>query len=568
MTTRALATGLGLALTCSLFGSASALAATRCVGGGAGCHRTLQAALDASHDGDTIKVSAGTFAGGVTIAKSVSVVGAGAGATAIKGGAPVVTVGTEGDPTPPVVKLAGMKITGGRVGEGVFAAAGGGINVPIGGADFDSPGATLTIKDAAISGNRAAPTETRLPQSPEEEENWPHCPGGFCAFAGGFGAGIQNLGDLTLIRTKVSDNVAGGPVASDAAGAGIWSSVGTVTIEDSALVRNRSAVGDPNGRFAEAGAMLVENGSGPVVIRNTLIGDNQATLTSHLPAFADNGLIDVQAHAAGILVANDIPTTIERSVFKGNDVSVTNPVGEPLGFDAALQVLDSPVAMRDTLITGNTVTSDTPNTEDVAPAGTAVELDGGGSLERVQIVGNPVTVKTTDGLASANSGLAVYDNFEESSPDLLRVSDSLIASNTAVARSRSGDAQIVGAGVLNNSLLTLRDTAVLGNVGRASGAGGTAQGGGIWNGVLLTGPPVELTLDRSLVTGNALIASAGIERSGGGVFTTEPIVRNRTLIAGNSPDQCFGCGAAVAARVARARHATSARARVRFTPGR
>ena len=77
MKTRALATGLGLALTASLFGSASALAATRCVGHGAGCHRTLQAALDASRDGDTIKVSAGTFAGGVTITKSVSVVGAG-----------------------------------------------------------------------------------------------------------------------------------------------------------------------------------------------------------------------------------------------------------------------------------------------------------------------------------------------------------------------------------------------------------------------------------------------------------------------------------------------------------
>ncbi len=250
------------------------------MGSGPGCQHTLQAALDAAHDGDTIKVSAGTFAGGVTITKSVSVVGAGAGATKIKGGAPVVTVGEEGDATPPVVKLASVKVTGGRVGEGVFAAAGGGINVPVGGADFNSPGATLTIKDAVISGNRAAPTETLLPESPEQEEDWPHCPVGFCAFAGGFGAGIQNLGNLTLIRTRVSDNVAGGPVASDAAGAGIWSSVGTVTIEDSALVRNRSVVGDPNGRFAEGGAMLVENGSGPVVIRDTLIGDNRAELSS------------------------------------------------------------------------------------------------------------------------------------------------------------------------------------------------------------------------------------------------------------------------------------------------
>jgi hypothetical protein len=566
MKTRALATGLGLALTCSLLGSASALAATRCVGSGAGCHHTLQAALDASRDGDTIRLSAGTFAGGVTITKSVSVVGAGAGATTIKGGGPVVTVGEAGDATPPTVKLAGVKITGGRVGDGVFATAGGGIDVRVGGADFDAPGATLTIRDAVISGNRAAPTETLLPQSPEQEADWPHCPGGFCAFAGASGAGIQNLGNLTLIRTTVSDNVAGGPVASDAAGGGIWSSLGTLTIEDSALVRNRVAVGDPNGRFAEGGAMLVEDGSGPVVIRDTLIGDNRAELSSHLPPSVDDEPIDVQAHAAGILVANDIPTTIERSVLADNDVSVKNPVGEPLGFDSALQVLDSPVTMRDVLITGNAVTSDTLTTEDVAPAGTAIELDGGGTLKRVHILGNPVNVKTSEGLASANSGLAVYDNFEGSSPDLATVDDSLIAGNTAVARSQNGDAQIIGAGVLNNSLLTLRDTAVSHNSGRAFGAGGFAQGGGIWNGVLLTGPPVELTLDRSLVTGNALSASPAIERSGGGVFTSEPIVRTRTLIAGNSPDQCAGCELVAAARAARLRRAVSARARRPFTP--
>ena len=125
--------------------------------------------------------------------------------------------------------------------------------------------------------------------------------------------------------------------------------------------------------------------------------------------------------------------------------------------------------MRDMLITGNTVTSDTLTTEDVAPAGTAVELDGGGTLKRVHILGNPVTVRTSDGLASASSGLAIYDNFDESSPDLVTVDDSVIAGNTAVARSQSGDAQIVGVGVLNNSLLTLRDTAVSHNVGRAFG---------------------------------------------------------------------------------------------------
>ena len=211
-----------------------------------------------------------------------------------------------------------------------------------------------------ISGNRATPAETLLPQSPEEEADWPHCPDGFCASRAGSAPASRTSGNLTLIRTTVTRQHGRRPgrqrrgrrrdleLPGHADDRGLGARAATA-----------SAVGDPNGRFAEGGAMLVENGSGPVVIRDTLIGDNQAELSSHLPPFADDGLIDVQAHAAGMLVANDIPTTIERSVFAGNDVAATNPVGEPLAFDSALQVLDSPLTMRDTLIAGNTVTSDT-----------------------------------------------------------------------------------------------------------------------------------------------------------------------------------------------------------------
>src|SRR5512146_2402509 len=49
-----------------------------CVGAGAGCYPTIQAALDAAHDGNTIRVGAGTFAGGIIITKSVRLLGTGA----------------------------------------------------------------------------------------------------------------------------------------------------------------------------------------------------------------------------------------------------------------------------------------------------------------------------------------------------------------------------------------------------------------------------------------------------------------------------------------------------------
>lgn len=50
------------------------------------CYPTIQATLDASRDGDTIKVGPGTFAGGVTTDRSITLVGVAAAATAIHGG--------------------------------------------------------------------------------------------------------------------------------------------------------------------------------------------------------------------------------------------------------------------------------------------------------------------------------------------------------------------------------------------------------------------------------------------------------------------------------------------------
>jgi hypothetical protein len=65
--------------------------------------------------------------------------------------------------------------------------------------------------------------------------------------------------------------------------------------------------------------------------------------------------------------------------------------------------------------------------------------------------------------------------------------------------------------------------------------------GGVWNGVFLSGPPVELTLVRSKVTRNALTVTSGGERQGGGIFKSELLDLRRTRVVGNRPDQCFGC---------------------------
>src|SRR4051812_49483600 len=84
-----------------------------CVGSKAGCFATIQAAVNAAQDGDTITIAPGTFAGGVTIDVSVDIRGAGAGATTISGGGPVVTIGAEQADDEPTVSISGVTNTGG-----------------------------------------------------------------------------------------------------------------------------------------------------------------------------------------------------------------------------------------------------------------------------------------------------------------------------------------------------------------------------------------------------------------------------------------------------------------------
>ena len=130
-------------------------AASLCVGRQPGCYGSIQAAVDAAPDGAAITVGPGTFAGGITIAKSLTLRGAAAAATVISGGGPVLTIGTAGALTEPTVSLSGVTITDGF--NTAPLALGGGVSVP---PSASGLGATVTISDSVVSGNRAAPAST------------------------------------------------------------------------------------------------------------------------------------------------------------------------------------------------------------------------------------------------------------------------------------------------------------------------------------------------------------------------------------------------------------------------
>ena len=512
----------------------SALAANRCVGPKHGCYPTVQQAVDAAADGDTITIARGTYAGGVTVDVSVAIVGAGAGLTIISGGGPVLTLGVAGAASEPTISLTGVTVTGGvATGDGnvTFVGLGGGIRIP---GAADGAGATVTIRSSVITGNRATPSSTVDSGEP--------CPGGSdCQFAGGFGAGIADIGRLTLIDTTVSNNVAGGGLASEANGAGIWTATnggaGTLTLINSTVTGNRASVSAPNGRFAGGGGIFVQDGEDFHVI-NSVISNNATSVTSSFPSG-----VDTSAVTAGIQIGGFGSATIQGSRITGNVASATNSVGPTSANSAALGesfgfcTCGQTFVLKDTVISGN---SSVASGGDGTFSANIVEIDGPATVSTTAIIDNSVSATSSSGAASALG--AFFDLNSDPQPVVMK--NSIVRGNVAKASTPDGPVAVVGAGIVNGGRLQLHNVAVSGNSGTASGTSGHARGGGIWNGMPLApdGPTPQLTLDHTLVTHNALSASAGLSVQGGGVFADGfPFTNTSSVIAGNTPDQCVGC---------------------------
>ena len=524
-----------------LAGTGTAAGATLCVGGGGGCYHTIQAALDASHAGDRIVIGRGTFAGGVQVRKSVQLVGMGSGRTVIRGGRSVVTIGRFGASHEPTVAIFGVTVTGGVAhsspesipftGKPNVFAAGAGIEIPPN-ADF-SGGATVTIANSVIAGNRVAPLATAT------FDSGPACPGGPCPFAGGFGAGIDSWGTLTLTRSVVRGNTVGG-VASDADGGGIASHLATLTLTHSTIQGNRAIATPPNARFAEGGGVYVEGGG--VHLDHVTVTRNAVRMTTDLPAFAGGGLIDMNANSGGVHIADGPQTVVvEHSVISRNAIRADGRAAEPCAFDSGMLVGDRQLVMRDTVISQNRGVDVAKTFADIGPCGSAFDTDGGtATLSHIRVTGNTSTSRSSHGAALVAGAFSVLGSSNHAFRQVT-LSDSVVADNVAIARSTTGSAVARGAGVFSNGLLELLRVSVVGNTAIAVAPTGFEQGGGIWSGPLITGPPVRLDLLDSLVAGNVLLRRHGIVRHGGGLFTNAPHRISNTKFRGNVPGSCFGC---------------------------
>jgi hypothetical protein len=534
-----------------------AQAASVCVGSGGGCYPTIQAAVNAAHAGDAITIRAGAFAGGVTIDKSVSLRGAGAASTVIRGGDHVLTIGTYGAASEPTVSISGVTITGGVArsspesvplfGKAGAWAAGGGIEIPPGAHLAD--GATVMISDSVITGNRANP-RTSIPSGIS-------CPGGFphgqCPFAPATGGGIDSWGALTLIRTAMTGDSAGAApgqpgTTSDADGGGIYSRQGGLTLDHAIVSGNRATAASPAGRFAEGGGIWAgvpdflpgsDSGQETLVIRDSVISGNTSSLSTDLPAEFGGQVQNLVANGGGVTVSGRTPTiTVENTVISKNTAVATTPNGAGGAIDAGMFVSAGSLDMSGSVVSGNRDITEAAHSDGVGSSGSALEVDGGGTISNSRITGNFSSMDSPHSAAGVSGALGIFGN-----DSMLTVRDSAITGNMATASSSTGSADVQGVGVFNGGLLTLVNVTVSDNSGKATGPSGSAQGGGIWNATDVTSPPVQLTLDHTTVTRNSVTGSHGITVQGGGLFSAPPatvVVRN-SLITLNVPDQCSGC---------------------------
>jgi len=539
-----------VALAVAAAGSAAAApkASTLCVAKGPTCFRTLAAALTAAHDGDKVRIGPGAYAGGVTIDASIELVGAGAGKTIVTGGGPVLTIGVYGASSEPTVSIDGVTITGGvtrsspesvpLTGEDGVDALGGGIEIPSN-ADFTG-GATVTITNSVITGNRVAPTVT-VPSTHAV------CPSGPCPKALAAGGGIDSWGTLTLDGTTISNNRVGAAaglsnVASDADGGAIYNeaSAGPLTISNSVISSNQVSASAPNGRFANSGGIFLVGGT--LTMSGSSVTNNSATLNAAWP-----NSVDTQAVAGGIEVDGDdscadpsfcAAATISDSTISGNTVNATNTVGDAVDFCGGI-CDDGVLDLRDSTLANNRVSATVPTGSPGGASGDSGGFGAGGpvSIRDVQITGNSVSASAPAGGVSASTGGGDTGNSGVTST----IVDSVISNNQITGTSGTGTVTLIGAGFANfGGEVTLRNTTITRNAGTASASTGTANGGGIWNDTT-GGGPSSLTLTDSAITHNALTGGAGITIEGGGLFTTGPITLQDSVITHNAPDQCVGC---------------------------
>jgi hypothetical protein len=380
-----LAAGLGL-LGPAATGSATLTVCPR------GCqYTTIKAALAVAHNGDTISIGAGTYAGGFTVRASVSLLGAGRRATTIeRGGGSVVTID----------RGAGVLIGGVTIRDGRALLRGGGI---------DNEG-NLVLMNSVVANNRAGTSSYQYP---------------------GAGGGIYNNGGhLTLVRTRVQGNGASEGGGIDSVGGG------TLVLRGSAITDNLAHFEDEAPGGASGGGI---DSVGRLILLNTIVDSNR----TRVPYFAQNasagGILSLgvatminsrvtrngvggQQEGDGGGITSGGTMTLRRTLVAENTIDVgINAFGGGIESFGRLTLIQSRVIANSAaggLAEGGGIWNggrlsiyDSPVSKNVAGASDAAVAFGGGidNLADVRLIRSPITFNTARAQSGGGHGGGVFN---------------------------------------------------------------------------------------------------------------------------------------------------------------
>lgn len=416
--------------------------------------------------------------------------------------------------------IADSTLSGNSVGEGN------------GGAVYNAAGKNLVVVRSVLVGNSGGiggaidneGTATLRSDSFSGNAGWPGA-GSPSSGAWGYGGAVYSGGNLTIIDSTFSRNVAGGASQeSTGVGGAIAQYAGMLTVSGCAFTRN-VAGGGTDGSWGYGGAIFY-GGNGLSVSsasfsKNEAGGDafgyggavfSTSGLTSSANAFSHNSAAGSgsggYAYAGAIYSQGAV--TLNNDTYNGNSAAGG---GSGYGYAGAVDG-ESDSTIKDTSFTNNAVSAGSAGTS----IGGAVFVNGGSSnWTNATFTGNAANAGNGRSYA-AGGGAALYAS--------TTITSSTFSSNSASVTSGSPIAAVGGAVAVEEGPFFL--------TGTLSDNSATTQGGAIWvdDAASITNSAISLNQVTSLVYPND--GGGGIYISFGGVLTVAASTINGNSASGKS----------------------------------